>query len=122
MARLALNLVVRKELARYIRSFVLLYTRENSHSDAHHRRHLVQQNNFSPSNKCCVPNEAVAVDNEPVEVQSDADDAAFGLSRCTTSRRSGTHATHVPYLSSEQRLVMQIPSTGSDWDQLSNRD
>jgi hypothetical protein len=67
MARLALNLVVRKELARYIRSFVLLYTRENSHSDAHHRRHLVQQNNFSPSNKCCVPNEAVAVDNEPVE-------------------------------------------------------
>ncbi|CAN9168646.1 unnamed protein product [Alternaria alternata] len=30
MVRLALNLVVRKELARYIRSFVLVYTRENS--------------------------------------------------------------------------------------------
>ncbi|KAB2098800.1 hypothetical protein AG0111_0g12879 [Alternaria gaisen] len=29
MARLALNLVVRKELARYIRSFELVYTREN---------------------------------------------------------------------------------------------
>jgi hypothetical protein len=70
MARLALNLVIRKELARYIRSFLLLHTRENSPSAAHPRRHLVQQNAFSPSNKCCVPNEAVAVDNEPVQVQA----------------------------------------------------
>ncbi|RYN20746.1 hypothetical protein AA0119_g1539 [Alternaria tenuissima] len=69
-----------------------------------------------------LPNEAVAVDNEPVEVQFNTDDAALGLSLYTKSRRNGTPATHVPYLSSGQRLAMQSPSTGSDWDQLSSRD
>ncbi|KAL1795888.1 hypothetical protein ACET3X_006112 [Alternaria dauci] len=69
-----------------------------------------------------LPNEAVAVDNDPVEVHFDAEDAALGLSLNTNSHSNATHAKHVPYLSSGQRLAMQSPSTGSDWDQLSSRD
>ncbi|KAG9195592.1 hypothetical protein G6011_00713 [Alternaria panax] len=69
-----------------------------------------------------LPSQAVAVDNEPLQVEFNADDAALGLSLCTIQQSHGTHVKHVPYLSSGQRLAMQSPSVGSEWDQLSSRD
>jgi WD40 repeat protein len=74
----------------------------------------------SPDDDIPIPSKAVAVDNEPVDVQFDVDDAEVGLSLHLRKRsRKGT--TKVPYLSTSQRLSIQNPPAG-EWDQLSSRD
>ncbi|KAI4621698.1 hypothetical protein J4E80_004068 [Alternaria sp. BMP 0032] len=74
----------------------------------------------SPEDDIPLPSKAIAVENEPVDVHFNADDAEIGLSlRRTKSRKETTKK--VPYLSTSQRLSVQNPPAG-DWDQLSSRD
>lgn len=72
-----------------------------------------------PEDDAPLPNEAVAVDNEPMQIQFNNDNAKLCLSLHTKSR--GAQVRKVPYLSSSQRLLMQN-STDGEWDQLSSRD
>jgi WD40 repeat protein len=67
-----------------------------------------------------LPGANVAVNNDPVDVSFDAEDADVGLSLRPGLRR-GSKST-VPYLSVLQRSMVQNPPAGSEWDQLSSRD
>ncbi|KAI4649459.1 hypothetical protein J4E93_003779 [Alternaria ventricosa] len=75
----------------------------------------------SPEDDIPLPSKAIAVDNEPVDVQYDADDAEVGLSLRSRKKPRKNTTEKVPYLSTSQRLSMQSPPAG-DWDQLSSRD
>jgi len=67
-----------------------------------------------------LPSKAVAVDNDPVDVDFDVEDARLGLSLRQKGLRD-TPVKVVPYLSALQRSSMQHPLV-LDWDQLSSRD
>ncbi|KAI4946459.1 hypothetical protein J4E91_007147 [Alternaria rosae] len=74
----------------------------------------------SPEDDSPLPSKAIAVENQPVDVHFNADDAEIGLSlRRTNSRKDTTKK--MPYLSTSQRLSMQNPPAG-EWDQLTSRD
>ncbi|KAE8825415.1 hypothetical protein HRS9139_08525 [Pyrenophora teres f. teres] len=74
----------------------------------------------SPREDAPLPSKAVAVDNVPVDVEFDVEDATVGLNLRRMGFR-GAIAKIVPYLSASQRSSMQHP-TGQNWDQLSSRD
>ncbi|KAI1516825.1 WD40 repeat protein [Pyrenophora tritici-repentis] len=73
-----------------------------------------------PEEDAPLPSKAVAVDNIPVDVEFEVEDAKVGLSLRRKGLR-GTSTKLVPYLSASQRSSIQHP-TGLDWDQLSSRD
>jgi WD40 repeat protein/DNA-directed RNA polymerase subunit RPC12/RpoP len=66
-----------------------------------------------------LPDTAVAVENEPMELDFDTDIARLSLDLSKRSRGNSTKV--VPYLSALQRLFIQTPTAGTDWDQLSSR-
>jgi WD40 repeat protein len=67
-----------------------------------------------------LPGTAIAVDNNPLDINFNAEDAEMGLILCSGMRRTSTNM--VPYLSASQRSLVQNPPAGSEWDQLSSRD
>jgi WD40 repeat protein len=73
-----------------------------------------------PEEDAPLPGIAIAVDNDPMNLDFEAEDAEVGLNLRTGSRRASTKM--VPYLTASQRLLIQNPPAGSEWDQLSSRD
>ncbi|KAJ4369975.1 hypothetical protein N0V83_005739 [Neocucurbitaria cava] len=65
-----------------------------------------------------IPDTAVTVDNEPLDMRYDVDDAKLAL-----NARKGPHngTQELPYLTSSQRLNLQSASADWDWEQLSSR-
>jgi WD40 repeat protein len=81
---------------------------------------VVMRSETPPEEDAPLPGTAVAVDNDPLDVDFTAEDAEVGL-----TLRSGLHrvpSKTVPYLSAIQRSLVQSPPAGSEWDQLSSRD
>ncbi|CAO2648616.1 Nn.00g078830.m01.CDS01 [Neocucurbitaria sp. VM-36] len=65
-----------------------------------------------------IPGTAVAVDNEPLHMSYDVDDAKLALN----ARKGPPGSTqNLPYLTSSQRASLQDTPADWDWDQLSSR-
>ncbi|KAF1979181.1 WD40 repeat-like protein [Bimuria novae-zelandiae CBS 107.79] len=73
----------------------------------------------SPEDLVPAPEKAIAVDNEPLSVEFEEDDASLGL--ITQSRNAASNPQHLPYLSSPQRSSLQDATRGLEWDQLVSR-
>jgi WD40 repeat protein len=72
----------------------------------------------TPKNLYPLPDKAIAVDNEPLSVDFDKEDAFSALA--VQNREAGTG--RLPYLSSSQRSDLQNLPRGFEWDQLVSRD
>ncbi|KAF1937271.1 Rik1-associated factor 1 [Clathrospora elynae] len=66
-----------------------------------------------------VPNAAFAVENEPLNMDFNAENARLGLD--LRPGLPGTSIQRTPYLAAAQRSLLQNPPACSDWDQLSSR-
>ncbi|USP80888.1 hypothetical protein yc1106_08162 [Curvularia clavata] len=72
----------------------------------------------TPEEDLFVPDVAVAVDNDPIEVNFDAEDAKMGMQ--LRSKTRSTLTGMIPYLSMLERTSLRNPE-GCCWDQLSSR-
>ncbi|KAF2129021.1 WD40 repeat-like protein [Dothidotthia symphoricarpi CBS 119687] len=66
------------------------------------------------------PDKAIAVDNAPIDMEFDANDAAVALAARKGHRSASDEP--LPYLTSKQRLTMQDTPNEYGWDQLSSRE
>jgi hypothetical protein len=64
------------------------------------------------------PAKAIAVDNDPVNMEFEKEDAQLAIS----AQRQLSSGQKMPYVSSSQRLSIQNPAVEQEWDQLCSRD
>lgn len=74
----------------------------------------------TPEDLVSAPEKAIAVDNEPISVDFDQDDALLALTAQNPNITSYTK--QLPYLSSSQRSNLQNVPKDFEWDQLLSRD
>lgn len=73
----------------------------------------------SPEEPVPIPDKAIAVDNKPLSVEFDMDDANLAL--VSHNRKHATSAQQLPYLSYKQRSSLRNAPIGFEWDQLASR-
>ena len=74
----------------------------------------------SPGELTPAPEKAIAVENKPLSIDFDAEDANLALT--SHNRSDVTSAKQLPYLSSKQRSSLRNVPVEFEWDQLISRD
>lgn len=69
---------------------------------------------------CTAPEKAIQVDNEPMQVNYEKEDALFAL--LAERQQPNASGAKLPYISSSQRTSMRNPTCDYEWDQLTSRD